>query len=76
MCKNAKTNLKNIIVRIFIFVIKNDDDDFISKFHMNKKRCFRLKCLSMNYAKLLFIRNVIQKKSYFKRSHLIIHRKK
>ena len=24
-----KNNLKNIIVRIFIFVIKNDDHDFI-----------------------------------------------
>ena len=29
MCENAKINLKNIIVQIFIFVIKNDDHDFI-----------------------------------------------
>ena len=28
MCKNAKVNLRVIIVRIFDFVIKNDDHDF------------------------------------------------
>ena len=31
MCENAKINLKNIIVQIFIFVIKNDDHNFIFK---------------------------------------------
>ena len=29
MCENAKINLRNLIVRIFIFVIKNNDHDFI-----------------------------------------------
>ena len=29
LCENAEINLKNIIVQIFVFVIKNDDHDFI-----------------------------------------------
>ena len=29
ICENAKENLRNIIVRIFIFFIKNNDHDFI-----------------------------------------------
>ena len=29
MCENAKINLKNIIVQIFIFAIKNDNHNFV-----------------------------------------------
>ena len=35
LCENAEINLKNIIVQIFVFVIKNDDHDFI--FELFKK---------------------------------------
>ena len=37
MWENAKVNLKNIIVRIFIFVIKNDDHDFIFEILYERK---------------------------------------
>ena len=43
MCKNAKINLKNIIVRIFIFVIKNDDHDFIFEILYKRKTMFSFK---------------------------------
>ena len=43
MCENAKINLKNIIVRIFIFVIKNDDHDFIFETSYKRKTMFSLK---------------------------------
>ena len=43
MCKNAKINLKNIIVRIFIFVIKNDDHDFIFETSYERKTMFSFK---------------------------------
>ena len=75
ICKNAKVNLKDIIVRIFIFVIKNDNYDSIFEI-MNEKQCFRLNILLIDYAKLLFIRNIKQKKSNFRRLHLIINRTK
>ena len=40
MCENAKINLRNIIVRIFIFVIKNDNHDFIFETLYERKAMF------------------------------------
>ena len=40
MCENAKINLKNTIVRIFIFVIKNDNYDFIFEIFYERKTMF------------------------------------
>ena len=37
ICENAKINLKNIIVRIFIFVIKNENHDFIFEILYERK---------------------------------------
>ena len=43
MCENAKINLKNIIVRIFFFVIKNDNHDFIFEILYKQKTMFSFK---------------------------------
>ena len=43
MCENAEINLRNIIVRIFIFVIKNDDDDFVFKILYKQKAMLSFK---------------------------------
>ena len=43
MCEIAKVNLKNIIVRNFIFVIKNDDHDFILEILYKRKAMFSFK---------------------------------
>ena len=43
MCKNAKINLKDIIVRIFVFVIKNDDHDFIVEILYKRKTMLSFK---------------------------------
>ena len=40
MCENAKINLKNIIVRIFIFVIKNGNHNFIFEILYKRKTMF------------------------------------
>ena len=47
-----------------------------SKFYTNEEQCFRFDNSSINHVKSLFIHNVIQKKSNFKQSHLIINRTK
>ena len=43
MSENAKINLKNLIVRIFIFVIKNDDHDCILEISYKRKAIFSFK---------------------------------
>ena len=43
LCENAKVNLRNIIKRIFIFVIKNDDHDFIVEISYKQKAILSFK---------------------------------
>ena len=43
MCENSKVNLKDIIVRVFIFVIKNDDYDLFFETLYKRKSMFSFK---------------------------------
>ena len=76
MCKNARINLKNIVVRIFIFVIKNDNHDFIFETSYKRKVMLSFKYFVDKLNEIIIYSQCDIKKSNFKRSHLIINRTK